>query len=198
MSVVRPFQSLVRTRLALSKTGRFLSKAEILGVGVFSLSNFFVQNEFLHVLVLCSGGEHLLPRSCTIMNGIRPSHRQHRCHFGVSSPISEQKQGSKNAHPSWVPFSLLPSESSYSQTHQNLQGQRAVIPSERVQLWACLFLYGQSLRWCETTPGLAEWDAAVRCHGQKNKIQCFGGFARSETLTAHTPLIKGVEGHPLN
>ena len=33
MSVVRPFRSLVRTRLALSKTGRFLSKAEILGVG---------------------------------------------------------------------------------------------------------------------------------------------------------------------
>ena len=34
MSVVRPFRSLVRTKLALSKTGRFLSKAESLGVGV--------------------------------------------------------------------------------------------------------------------------------------------------------------------
>ena len=36
ISVVRPFQSLVRTKLALSKKGRFLSKAEILGVGVSS------------------------------------------------------------------------------------------------------------------------------------------------------------------
>ena len=40
MSVVRPFRSLVRTKLALSKTGCFLGKAEILGMGVFSpLSN---------------------------------------------------------------------------------------------------------------------------------------------------------------
>ena len=35
MSVARPFWSLVRTKLALSKAGRFLSKAEILGAGVF-------------------------------------------------------------------------------------------------------------------------------------------------------------------
>ena len=36
MSVVRPFSVLSKDELALSKTGRFLSKAEILGVGVFS------------------------------------------------------------------------------------------------------------------------------------------------------------------
>ena len=36
MSVVRPFSVLTKTKLALSKTGCFLSKAEILGVGVFS------------------------------------------------------------------------------------------------------------------------------------------------------------------
>ena len=36
MSVVRPFSVLSRDELGLSKTGRFLSKAEILGVGVFS------------------------------------------------------------------------------------------------------------------------------------------------------------------
>ena len=35
MSVVRPFSVLVRTKSAFIKTGRFLSKAEILGVGVF-------------------------------------------------------------------------------------------------------------------------------------------------------------------
>ena len=34
MSVVRPFSVLSKDELALSKTGRFLSKAEILGVGV--------------------------------------------------------------------------------------------------------------------------------------------------------------------
>ena len=36
MSVVRPFSVLSKDELAHSKTGRFLSKAEILGVGVFS------------------------------------------------------------------------------------------------------------------------------------------------------------------
>ena len=40
MSVVRPFSVLSKDELGLSKTGRFLSKAESLGVGVFSpLSN---------------------------------------------------------------------------------------------------------------------------------------------------------------
>ena len=35
-NVVKPFSVLSKEELALSKTGRFLSKAEILGVGVFS------------------------------------------------------------------------------------------------------------------------------------------------------------------
>ena len=30
-------------------------------------------------------------------------------------------------------------------------GQTAVVPSERVQIWACLFLYGRSLPRCEAT-----------------------------------------------
>ena len=36
MSVVRPFSVLSKDKIGLSKTGRFLSKAEILGVGIFS------------------------------------------------------------------------------------------------------------------------------------------------------------------
>ena len=36
MSVVKPFSVLSKDEIGLSKTGRFLSKAEILGVGVFS------------------------------------------------------------------------------------------------------------------------------------------------------------------
>ena len=45
MSVVRPFSVLSKDELALRKTGRFLSKAEILGVGVFSpLPIWFLEN----------------------------------------------------------------------------------------------------------------------------------------------------------
>ena len=52
VSVVRPLSVLVRTKLALSKTARFLSKAEILGVGVFSplpISGMIRANRFVRI-----------------------------------------------------------------------------------------------------------------------------------------------------
>ena len=64
MSVVRPFSVLSKDKLVLSKTGGFLSKAEILGVGVFSsLSNFWCWNSTLRSLSTLETVEEISPQN---------------------------------------------------------------------------------------------------------------------------------------